>query len=163
MPLPYDAARPVELMLDVVFIHAPTACRPLHVHCLAGTILTSCPPRCTLCCAADQFIPLDPINSTIGVHQRLDIYPGISTGGTPILSLGRQWNDFFLVAPTPADVVAIYGQGRADAIWWITHNFANNPTVLSAVANSIDNTLLTRANLDALQSTLPAPPPGLLG
>jgi hypothetical protein len=96
----------------------------------------------------------------------LDIYPGIS-GRLPTLSGGREWNAFFLEAPTAADVLAIYNQGRVDAIWWITHrgtcqNFVNNPTVTSAMWSNLPG-VLNQGNLTGVQATLPQTPPGMVG
>lgn len=86
------------------------------------------------------------------MHQRTDIYPGVSGAALPPLS--TPWNTFVTNAPSRAEIFPIYGQGRADAIWWIRQNFADNAAVLNALANGLEATRLTEAVVAAISTAV---------
>jgi hypothetical protein len=104
-----------------------------------------------LSCPADDYNPLNPLPVPVdapGAHQRTDIYPGVS--GRPLPTLSRRWNDFVLIAPSREEILPIYAQGRADAIWWVRQNFAKNGPVLRTLARGLDSTVLTEGVVAAI-------------
>jgi hypothetical protein len=77
--------------------------------------------------------------------------------GSPLPRLSRPWNDYVLIAPSREEISDIYALGRADAIWWISQNFARNGPVLDALARGLEATRLTAEVVAAISAEVRAP------